>query len=92
MDPQLRDIVFPTIMSDKISLVAKKDLLICKFGYGILRTTDKNIFKSIFCRVLLLNRKCVEKMERMPLHIYQNASIHQSYEELDTTITLQKYF
>lgn len=31
IDSQLRETVFPKMLADKVSLVAKKDLLICKF-------------------------------------------------------------
>lgn len=43
--------------------------------------------ESIFCRLILLNRKRLGELERMPLHVYLEAECHQTYEEFSQAIT-----
>ncbi|KAJ8950046.1 hypothetical protein NQ314_008052 [Rhamnusium bicolor] len=50
VDPDLRERVFPRMRADKISLVAKKDPLICAFGAGYLKTHREKHFLSVTSR------------------------------------------
>lgn len=47
----------------------------------------KLLMETIFCRLLLLNRKRVGELQRIPLHVYENASNYKSYEEFNDAIT-----
>uniref|UniRef100_A0A6P7F1I4 Uncharacterized protein LOC114324210 n=1 Tax=Diabrotica virgifera virgifera TaxID=50390 RepID=A0A6P7F1I4_DIAVI len=42
--------------------------------------------ETIYCRILLLNRKRVGELQRMLSHVYQNAAAHNSCEESNGAI------
>ncbi|XP_056642865.1 uncharacterized protein LOC130449208 [Diorhabda sublineata] len=48
-----------------------------------------NLMETIYCRVILLNRKRSGELQRMYLHTYLNTSNHtQNYEEFDNVVSL----
>ncbi|KAK4879533.1 hypothetical protein RN001_007679 [Aquatica leii] len=47
----------------------------------------KLLLEVTYCRSMLLNRKRGGELQRMPLGVYQNTQVHQSYEEFTDAIS-----
>ncbi|KAF5275326.1 hypothetical protein FQR65_LT16723 [Abscondita terminalis] len=84
-----------TILPLAIDLKLFRNYLLRKANTAtnLLRTNEKDenayrlLMETVFCRLLLLNRKRVGELERMQLHVYEKASVHHSSEEFENTIT-----
>lgn len=47
----------------------------------------RELLETVFCKVILLNRKRPGELERMRLSTYENAEVRNSYEEFSDSIT-----
>lgn len=67
IDEKLKEEVFPRMRADKISLVAKKDTLICAFGARYLKTHREKHFVNVTSRKMReLSKLLIEAQQREP--------------------------
>lgn len=67
IDPQLRETVFPRMKADNISLVAKKDLLICKFVARYLKThREKHLINVCSRKMREISKLLIEVQAMQP--------------------------
>lgn len=76
IDKQLREAVFPRMSADKISLIAKKDLLICKFGSRYLRNHREKHLINVCSRKMRELAKLLMEVQKL------NPSIKNLYDAL----------
>lgn len=76
VDEQLKTNVFPRMRADKVSLVAKKDMLICAFGSRYMKLHRENHFINVTSRKMRELAKILMEVKKL------NPTIHNMFEAL----------
>lgn len=94
IDPQLKNLVFPRMLPDKISLVAKSDPLICAFGAQYLKIHREKHFINVTSRKMReISRLLLVLKEKEPKITSLFEALQPKYFDLicESTKTVAKY-